>query len=185
MSTAELFTLDPTAKATARAVVGLDLALATSGVAHSDGTTGLIKTTPDQRRTDRLIHIRDAVLAFRHVDLAVIEFLPKQVAFGGVELGMVHGVVLTALHEAGTPVLEVPPSTLKKYATGNGNANKDDIRAELIKRLDLDIRQPDERDAWVLRAIGLEMLGHPIVTMPQSHRTPLVKLVMPALRGAA
>jgi Holliday junction resolvasome RuvABC endonuclease subunit len=166
-------------------VAGLDLALEKTGVAHPDGTTSRITTLASQTYGERLTHIRRTIKTFRGADLLVIEDLPKNVRFGGVDLGMVHGVVRTAIYEWGTPALFVPPGSLKSYAAGKGNASKTDIGHELIKRFDVDIRDDNEADAFVLRAIGLDLLGHPLVKMPAAHRAPLAKLVMPALRGAA
>jgi Holliday junction resolvasome RuvABC endonuclease subunit len=167
-------------------VVGLDLALGNTGVALPDGTTSLISTMASDTYGERLTHIRQTIETFRCADLLVIEDLPKNVRFGGVDLGMVHGVVRTAIHEWGTPALFVPPGSLKSYATGKGNASKTDIGHELIKRFDVDIRDDNEADAFVLRAIGLDILGHPLVKLPATHRAPLAKLTLPAsLRGAA
>lgn len=166
-------------------VAGLDLALTVTGVAHPDGTTSRITTAADRSYGERLIVIRDTIAAFRHADLLAIEDLPKNVRFGGVDLGMVHGIVRTAVHEWGTPALFVPPGSLKTYATGKGTASKRDIGHELIHRFGVDLRDDNEADAFVLRAIGLHMLGHPLVKLPAAHLKPLAKLAMPVLRGAA
>ncbi len=47
------------------------------------------------------------------------------------QLGELDGVIRTALFEAGVPFVEVAPATLKKYATGRGNATKPRVPAKL------------------------------------------------------
>lgn len=171
-------------------VIGLDLSLAATGIAvpHStDPGTVTILTSPRTHVCARLEAIRERIDTFRsglEVDLWVIEDLPKHVAHGGPELGMVHGVVRTALWPD-ERVLLVPPATLKTYATGKGNARKDDIRMAIYQRYGVDIGDNNQADAFVLRAIGLDLLGHPLVELPQTHRRALDKLALPAGMVAA
>lgn len=64
-----------------------------------------------------------------------------------------HGLVLSAAAEADLPVVQVMPSSLKKYATGNGRAERPEMRAALKERFGLDLTE-EEHDAiaaiWVL-----------------------------------
>jgi len=59
---------------------------------------------------------------------------------------------LTALaEEEDIPYSSVPVTTLKKYATGKGNANKKQMIAAVQKRLKLEPHTSDEADAiWLL-----------------------------------
>lgn len=52
------------------------------------------------------------------------------------------------------PVIEVPPTTLKKFATGKGNAKKPIVAACLAKRYQLDLASDDEYDAYGLWRLG-------------------------------
>lgn len=57
----------------------------------------------------------------------------------------------------------IPPSCVKQYATGKGNAAKDAVMAAAIKTYsDVDITNNNTADATVLLAIGLRMAGKPI-----------------------
>lgn len=59
----------------------------------------------------------------------------------------------------------IPPSSIKQYATGKGNSNKDTVMAAVIRRyLDIDIPNNDVADAVALMALGARKLGHPIET---------------------
>ena len=46
-------------------------------------------------------------------------------------IGELGGVIRLAVYRAGIPMIEVPPTVLKKFVTGRGNANK----ASMVKRV--------------------------------------------------
>lgn len=177
-------------------VIGLDLSLSATGYAGPDGTkviksTGHKGDTLDQR-AERLCHLRDEIFE------AIEGWQPELVTVEAPSIGQARGssgavhdrsglwwLVIGRLIEVGAPVIEVPPATLKKYVTGKGNAQKPDMRMEIFKRFAVDIRDDNEADAFALRALGLDLLGHPLVQLPVVNRTALEKLPRPTLRGAA
>lgn len=168
-------------------VLGLDLSLAATGWAilasHVSGTAdhGVIPTTANRDDPDDTIVraelIRDRVVDVAEVaggpDLLVVEDLPRGVKHGGVQLGHVHQAVRGELRRLRWPVALVPPSNVKRYATGRGNAGKADLRVELVKRAGIDVRDDNACDAWWLAAMGLDQLGRPPLVMPAAHRTAL------------
>lgn len=146
-------------------VVGLDLSMTATGIADDDGHTSTIKPRTSGDR--RLVEIAaNAALAAIGSDLAVIEDLPPIRAYALGILGMVHGAVRTALLGQGVPYALVPPMTLKKYATGKGNADKTAMALALYKRAGLELADDNQVDAWWLRAAGLQLLGEPLVQLP-------------------
>ena len=77
----------------------------------------------------------------------------------------------------GHVVVEVTPSTLKKFATGRGNATKPDMRMALFQRAGIDERDDNRVDAWWLRQIGLHLKGHPdAISLPATHTAALAKV---------
>lgn len=64
-----------------------------------------------------------------------------------------------ALYGVGTPVLEVPPSVLKKWVTGSGNAKKEDMKLHAYKRWGFEDRSNNAIDARCLRELGLWILN--------------------------
>lgn len=161
-----------------RRVLGLDLSITATGVAPWNGdpyTIGGPAVHGDRRliRIAQVVH-REAVT----VDWAVIEDLPTH-AYGSGITGMVHGVVRTVLLQTDIAYALVPPAVLKKYATGRGNATKADMRMALYQRTGLDIRDDNQVDAWWLRCMGLDHLGHPPITVPKTQRAALDTVTWP------
>ena len=68
-------------------------------------------------------------------------------------------------------VVEVPPGSLKRYATGKGNAAKDAVLAAVVRRYPtVEVTGNDEADALVLAAMGARHLGEPVDDpMPKTH----------------
>lgn len=68
-----------------------------------------------------------------------------------IELG---GVIRYRLRLLGVPVVQYPPSVVKKFVTGSGSAEKAKVQRALRFEMGLVTRNPDEADA-----IGLAMLA--------------------------
>jgi len=65
---------------------------------------------------------------------------------------------------------------LKVFATGKGNAGKADVLVSAVRRLGYDGADHNQADALWLRAIGMHLLGEPIVDLPKEHLRSLAKL---------
>ena len=180
----------PTAAATGLTpyVVGLDLSLTASGVASSRGwtetvfSTGKADATLAQRR-ERLVAISTVVHGLaHHSDLVVIEAPAFSRTTGhmhdrsGLWWAVVHGLMSRDI-----PVVEVTATTLKKYATGKGNATKPDMRVELYRRAGVDLRDDNQVDAVWLAHLGCHLLGRPLLNLPQTHLVALDKVARPVV----
>lgn len=176
-------------------IVGLDLSLTATGVAPSRFPQLRIAytITTKLRGCERLAYIRDEVMRpcspvevwdpdWRMVaPLVVIEdYAFSRAAAHSHQLGELGGVVRLALHEAGVPFVCVVPSSLKKYATGKGNANKGEMLAAAIRRLGYEGASDNEADALWLQAMGMDALGCPVVEMPAVNRAALAKVEWPS-----
>jgi len=60
------------------------------------------------------------------------------------------------------PWIEVPPSQLKQFATGKGNANKEIILQQVYKRWGVEFSDNNQADAYVLAKIGEAFLSDDI-----------------------
>lgn len=141
---------------TAPRVVGLDLSMTATGVCDGDGARTIKPASKDgDRRLVQIVaEIRPVVYG---ADLVVIEDLPVNAKSAGIT-GMVHGAVRHMLLSGGRYVT-LPPATLKKFATGRGNAGKPEMAVALFKRAGLELADDNQVDAAWLRFAGLTMLG--------------------------
>lgn len=158
-------------------IVGLDLSTKRIGFAAADGELFSISAQAGAEDPYRRLHElqRELAYAFRvrppRPDLVVVEdyALSAPGRLSLVRLGEIGGIVRMWLFEQGMPITLVPPSSVKRFATGNGNAKKD---AMIARAIELGARgnvNDDEADAFHLRrmgraANGLEgvLLGHEI-----------------------
>src|SRR5690349_16369806 len=161
-------------------VVGLDLSITATGVACCDGTLTTWRPTAEGDERLRVLQLNLSHLLYVDPpELVVIEDLPTHAHSAGIT-GMVHGVVRAVLLERNVPYALVAPASLKKYATGKGNAPKSEMRMQLYKRTGVD--EPDDNavDAAWLRHMGTDhLLGEGLV--PQTHRAALTKVRWPLL----
>lgn len=167
------------------AVIGLDLSLQATGIATPDG----VLTIRSSGRAGASLRVRRARLhdLATRVCLLVAEYAGSGalVVIEGPSFGSTTGsqheraglfwLVIDELLSAGHLVAEVPPTTLKKYATGKGQAKKGAMGDAAARRIpDVDTGGDDNMvDALWLRAMGCDHLGWPITPMPQAHRTAL------------
>jgi hypothetical protein len=164
-------------------VVGLDLSLTATGICRGRNAEPTLSVVRPRARGDvRLAEIRDAVYAeCEGADLAVIEDLPTHAHGAGVT-GMVHGAVRVVLLDLEVPFATVPPATLKKYATGRGNADKTAMAVSAYKRSGREFSDDNQCDAYWLYVMGQEALGRPTTHMPVVQTDQLGKVVWPFAR---
>jgi crossover junction endodeoxyribonuclease RuvC len=167
-------------------VLGLDLSLTSTGVADNAGMVDRIRSNPSAEISlfTRLRIIREQVMVHViHADLVVVESLAisRQTGQHLTRAGLWH-LVMDEIDATFVPWAEVSPTALKKYATGKGNAGKDEVLAAVVRRFrGWPIVNNDTADATVLAAMGADHLGVPIVDMPATHRTALAKVAWPEM----
>lgn len=162
-------------------VVALDLSLSSTGVCDRNGTR---RIRSKQTGEARLVEIRDAVLqtcgfapvVWRLPDLVVLEGYSYGSPNQAHPVGELGGVVKTGLYEAGIHYEVVPPAVIKVWATGKGNAKKDDMLLAAVRRLDYQGNSHDEADSLILYSLAMHVLGSPIVTMPVAHHRALASI---------
>ena len=166
-------------------VVGLDPSLRATGLALPDGEL-LTITTPScstlDDKIERVWHVVGKVGVRARIGALVVIEGP---AFGmnnkaTHELAGLWWALVVRLAEQGNQIAVMSPGQLKKFATGNGNAKKPDMRMALYQRAGLDIRSDDEVDAFWLRQAGLVRQGHPdALSLPKTQTAVLDSIAWP------
>jgi Holliday junction resolvasome RuvABC endonuclease subunit len=157
---------------------GLDLSMTATGLAYGEGPvyTHTVKTTGT--KDGRLAVIKNQVVSRAEGSaLVLIEgFLNKSFSAG--ITGMVHGAVRTGLIEAGIPYATFPPTSLKKYATGSGTADKTAMALAAFKRGGVEFKDDNQCDAWWLWVACMDFLESPVFSLPATQRDQLTKIKM-------
>lgn len=65
------------------------------------------------------------------------------------QIGELGGLLRKRLFLYG-PYKEIPPSVVKKFATGKGNSKKEDMKLAVFKKWGIEFETNDETDAFVL-----------------------------------
>jgi len=177
-------------------VVGVDLSLTSTGVAvvERDGAVAVHRLQPKgMSGHERLRWIVEHVEALcsplfaprdEWADVVVVEALfvgGKTQGSLGERFGL-FWLLRDRLYSLGIPATTMEPSQLKKYATGRGNAGKDEVLLGVARRYpDVEITGNDQADALALAAAARDHYGAPLAVVPQVHREALAKVVWPDL----
>lgn len=176
-------------------ICGLDLSLAKTGVAHLESqvdnewtlTTSRITTRPHdplnvRALRDRMDYIRfECSIEAKGSQLVVIEgpSLSSKGSSSKDLAGLWHLVYDRLCVDYRT--LVVPPSSLKKWATGKGNVGKPQVAVGLHRTLpqsvfgvDFAAVDDNEADAAGLCAVGAQAMGWPIPIDLPKYRTDVV-----------
>lgn len=183
-------------------IVGLDLSLTSTGLAIVDtgpgGATVLHRVRSNGHKTATLAargHRLDLITyaieehvcplgSYQHVDLVVVEgpsYGQHRQSGQHDRAGLWWQTVRLAASLADGYVVEVPPATRTKYATGKGNAPKDHVLASVVRRYPhVPVDGNDTADALVLAAMGARHLGVPLEErLPQANLQAMDAVVWP------
>ena len=161
-------------------IAGLDLSTTRIGYADPDGATYSISAQAGSKEPARRLY--ELVRSLEH-RLWIIRPRPRLVVVEGyslgspgrlslVRLGELGGVVRLRLFELDIAYVEIPPSSLKKYATGSGAAKKPAMQAAAAE-LGASAANHDEADAFLLRHLGRAAYGLEAVE-PDGYRAEII-----------
>jgi len=162
-------------------ILALDLSLTGTGYCRV-GETGVIKTGKLRGwpRIDHiLIGIESALVSVKVVVLEGYSFGSQGRAV--YQIAGLGEIVRYSLWRRGMPYVDVPPGTLKKYATGKGNAGKDEMIAAAIRRFGFEGSDNNEADAYLLWCMARHAYGCSVATVPAVQAEQVQRLEWPAL----
>lgn len=161
-------------------IAAFDISLTETGWARvsDDGSAASGVLNPPMKGMERLRWIRNEVMVLAlDAQLVVIEGYSFNRNPSMWQLAELGGVIRYALWEVDIVPVVIPPSTLKKFATGKGNAKKEDMLAAAIRRLNYERANHNEADALFLLHAGAHLVGRPLVAFPQAQVDALSKLL--------
>ena len=170
-------------------VVGIDLSLTCTGIAGYGYVERVTSSGHENASlTDRQTRLTTLEQKIRKT--LAVGYPPELIVVEGPALGSRHGQqwdraglwwrVLDHLMTLGYPVAVVPPTVLKKYATGKGNAGKQEVMLAASRRYSwADIVDDNTADAQVLYAMGCDWLGFQLASVPQVNRNALASVAWP------
>ena len=144
-------------------LMGLDLSLTSTGCCI-DGESFVIK--PKSKGAERLSSVSSLIVATaieKNIDLVIIEGY----AFGARNsqshsIGELGGAVRMKLWEMGIKFIDIPPTCRAKFATGKGNASKNEVISSISAKTGIiwtGSGADDMCDAWILEQMGMVKLG--------------------------
>ncbi len=143
-------------------VLGIDPSLSATGLVRLDETGWIVSSRVVRssfRGVQRLVDIERQVAAeTQRIALVAVEGYAFGAQASREALGELGGILKRQLYVNRIPTVVVPPSSVKKFATGRGNARKDEMRLAVYKKWGLDetqLKTADEVDAYVLARIAL------------------------------
>lgn len=154
--------------------VGVDPSATSTGLALITPELTLTTTTirPNELRLGpRLKYIQDKLLEFvKDKDIqdifACVEGPSLESTNKADTLGQVRGVVLVTLENLGAVVTVIPPTTLKKFATRSGSADKEDMIKAAFHKWNVTLKD-DAADAAWLAQLAYSLMTNKIDTREQ------------------
>lgn len=173
-------------------VLGLDLSTATGAAVatHSKGKTavvhiGMIKAPKKVSGWPRVEHIAaDALqlVATWKPDLVVLEGYGFGQMASIVTLAEIGSVIRFLLYQDKIPYIDVPPSSLKKFVAGKGNAKKEMMILNVFQHYGIQVSTNDEADAVGLCMFGLCAAGVKFTQAQRDTVAAVTKLHLPLAR---
>lgn len=166
-------------------VIGLDVSLNGTGVCVLDQEANIIqkfrvKQSSGKSLTSRLANLRDVLLEVFGMHgkfILMVEDINSRAMFNGIRaVAQAHGALHMAMHEhmdGGGEIFfaRVGVTSLKKGWTGNGRADKEDMKAKAVEVFGVEFDTDDEADAAAVACVALHALGLVVHDRPEMTTT--------------
>lgn len=143
--------------------LGIDLSLTSTGYSHNEHCEVIsVNSTGPKRLIEISESIGNLIVEFK-IDVAVIEgYAFSSRNSQAHSIGELGGVVRVMLYRMDIPYVEIPPTCRAKFATGRGNASKNEVISFVSAKTGLIWKNPgadDKCDAWILEEMALTKSG--------------------------
>ena len=141
-------------------ILGIDQGLANTGLVILDNSKGtrviykeIFKTSSKdktEKRIEKIYNHIDKIIKSYHIDIVATEKLYGYSKFTVKKMlivNMITGIINLLVSQNDIGIIEIPPKTIKKYITGNGNANKEEVQEEIEKQLGVVFTADHDSDA--------------------------------------
>ena len=146
---------------TAECVLGIDPSTITGWVVlykggHTEWGEAQYKKLKGIERVDTFLGWANDIMDTYHPRAVYIEGYGYANKHSLVTLVEVGTAIRLALHAHGSEYVEIAPNALKKFATGKGNAQKDQIMLAVYKKWGFEASTNNIADAYVLARMAAE-----------------------------
>ena len=151
-------------------VIGLDLSLSSTGcfIINKNGRSGFeIKTKPDKFSSifERVDYITSKIMKLieeENPDLIIMEdyFVGGRNPQTSLMLSVLGTIMRWKILDSGREFLTAAPNHIKKFETGNGNAQKDVIIKSVFKKHNYDTNSNNVADACSISYLGYSYLEY-------------------------
>jgi crossover junction endodeoxyribonuclease RuvC len=114
----------------------------------------------DARYMSIISKVKEKAERYRPKYLFIENYAHNAQGKGVIQLGEFGGVLRHNIHEFFTFFAEVPPTVIKKFATGKGNANKAAVISAIVSRYGVQVKTDNEADAYALAQLGAVVTGY-------------------------
>jgi Holliday junction resolvasome RuvABC endonuclease subunit len=161
-------------------VVGLDLSLTSTGICIDGVAESLSSQLKGvERLADLAEQVCQRVSSTPHAVVCVEGYSFGSRNSQAHAIGELGGVVRYRLWQLGTPVVDIPPTCRAKFATGRGNAGKDEVVSAISARTGIvwaGKGANDRCDAWILEEMGRTHFNNQRYEWPQVNLSAMDKV---------
>jgi len=163
-----------------KVILGLDLSLTSTGISVSGEASALLT---GYKGAERLHVISSEIIKIckdKKVDFAVIEgysFASRNSQAHSI--GELGGCVRMRLWEEKIPFINIPPTCRAKFATGKGNASKNEVVSSISAKTGIiwsGSAASDMCDAWILEQMAIAYLGESEYAWTKEQMSSLLKV---------
>jgi crossover junction endodeoxyribonuclease RuvC len=135
---------------------------------------------------EKSLDLHDKIKVFFHRQFAVTEGLKPIKCFieGGsyhstgrlFSLGQLSGLIISIIDSHKIPFREIPPTILKKFMTGKGNANKNFVIKNIQKKYGIHFKNDNEADSYVLALMAYNFMNYKLLNKDRMEKETIYNL---------